>query len=150
MDMARCLVLVLLLTNVSEERDSDQDATKRDLDRVQGKWRLVTAITGGQTGDITALPGKGYYVFGRKSFDVVEEKDGVEKHLGATKFTLRVQGQQRELDTFNADGTIIARCIYSMFGDEFKLCGNEGERPTEFKTEPSSRAVIYIMKRVKE
>ena len=111
----------------------DRDAAKKELDRLQGEWTLVSATRDGK--DMPAERVKGYKNTVKDDKFTITS-DGKTAEEGALK--LDPSKKLKEIDMILAEGNKTALGIYELSGDTQKICtGSADQRPTG---EPRSRA----------
>jgi uncharacterized protein (TIGR03067 family) len=115
-----------------------------DLDALQGHWQVVAVEQGGRI-----LP-KDRFPFTTLQIDrdTIVHEGGL--HELKVRFRLHPEQQPRAIDmesegyhrdTYNA--------IYAIKGDTLTICRPyEGQRPTEFVSEPGSNILLYTAKRI--
>ena len=124
-----------------------EDARKEDLQRLQGKWKLVERIVDGTKTDIELLW-------------TISEKEIIQAEVGVlAKFEADATTKPRNFDiTFvsKLDPKSLGKTfkgIYEIDGDTLKMCGPIGdeakERPTTFESKEGSGVTLLVFKRVK-
>jgi uncharacterized protein (TIGR03067 family) len=141
-------VVVLAVHAVS---GADDDPTMKDLDAMQGTWKVVE------------LSEKGEKV-------AAKETAPVEVVILATKMTFNDDGKFREEITLTVDAkqnpkTLdmkytkggntgkMQTAIYAIEGDTLKICINEkknGARPTEFTSTKENEFALVVLKKAKK
>jgi uncharacterized protein (TIGR03067 family) len=131
---------------------AQHEATKKDLDQLQGTWRLVSRERDGKADLADAL----------KDVRVTHEGDkfsfsGSPSGSGAMKGTFKLDATKspKAMDRMPADGPQKGKAlpgIYKLEGDTLTICASvEGkDRPTEFATKPNSGRVLSVFKREKK
>jgi len=125
----------------------NEDAINQETKKLEGTWQVVRGEDNGQESPPEAIRKlKLSFVFtGNK---VAVKVDGVAQG-GDTTYQLDPSKKPRELDMLVKDRAV-KRCIYSLDGDELKLCfpvKEETARPTEFRTQKEDGRVLYTLKR---
>jgi uncharacterized protein (TIGR03067 family) len=144
--MVRFLVLVTAGALAGGDA-SLEDAIKKDLDRLQGRWKVTRAEVNGK-----ALPQKAFL----KVVIVVKEdsitfKNGAEVYDVVT-FDPDPGATPKSADLRHTSGLmkgVRERAIYELQGDVWKLCiaPRRQKRPTEFSTREGSGQQLFILKR---
>jgi uncharacterized protein (TIGR03067 family) len=124
------------------------DAVKKELEKLQGTWKLVSGETNGEqftadeVGYTITFTGDKFVV--KRGNDVV--RAGTQK-LDPTKEPRSVDAQVTEGE---GRGTTMLG-IYELDGDTLKACfdPNGKKRPTEFKTSPDSGLFLNFFDREK-
>jgi uncharacterized protein (TIGR03067 family) len=142
-------LLIIAAIGVSLAADNPQDpASKKDLDGLQGTWKLISAMRDGE-----ALPKdkvkKTTIVIKDDTFlfpDLAEyatSKEGTIK-LDATK-------KPKQMDATSTEKEVMLG-IYELDGDRYKVCfAPTGKpRPSEFACKPGSGNLLQVWKRKKE
>jgi uncharacterized protein (TIGR03067 family) len=123
---------------------------KKDMDKLQGTWDVVSLEVGGQKAPAEALPQFRLTIKG----DKMSHKGKQEGDTEETTFTIDPSKDPKTIDmTLKKGGQAgqIILGIYSIDGDNLKLCMNQPnlQRPKEFVSKEETRVALVIMKRVK-
>jgi len=140
--------LLVLVAGLLVAADDKDNAIKQETKRLEGTWQVVGGEENGQESAPDAIKNlKLTFVFtGNK---VAVKVDGVAQGEDTT-FRLDPSKKPRELDMLVKD-RVVKRCIYSLDGDELKLCfpvKEETARPSGFRTQKEDGRVLYMLKRV--
>jgi uncharacterized protein (TIGR03067 family) len=147
--MNRAMLIVCGFFSFAALANGADDASTEDLQRLQGKWRLVERIVDGDKSAIKLL----WTISGKEIID------GPETGLLA-KFEVDAATKPKNIDiTFvskldpkNMGKTV--RGIYEIDGDTLKLCGpmeDEAKvRPTTFESKEGSGVTLLVFERAAE
>jgi uncharacterized protein (TIGR03067 family) len=145
-------LLVIVTANLVLAADSsNEDAAKREREKLQGVWTLVAADFAGET-----TPEKGAKV----SVEIKGDKYTLKVEMGKEKsstegtFKLNPSGKRKTFDfKYEAFGRKTpTEGIYELDGDNLKLCFQlfEGNpRPKEFSAKKGSGQALMVWKREK-
>jgi uncharacterized protein (TIGR03067 family) len=130
---------------------AQDEATKKDMNQIQGSWRLVSRERDGKADpadvikDILMTHKGDAFTFNQSS-----------SGAGATKGTFKLDASKspKAIDRIPADGPQKGKTlmgIYKLEGDTLTLCVSvEGkDRPMEFAAKPKSGLVLSVWKREK-
>jgi uncharacterized protein (TIGR03067 family) len=124
------------------------DAVKKDMDEIQGTWKLVALEADGKQAPaeiVAALK----LVFKGNTLTFKPGEPGFTNY----KFKLDPTTKPARLDMTHADGTEkgdTAPGIYLLEGNHLKICiGRAGNRPTAFATTAKSGQGLYTLEREK-
>lgn len=129
-----------------------EDPNKKDMDALQGSWKLVSRERDGKADPADAIKDIVVVNTGNKF-----ELKGGPSAVGATKgsFVIDATKKPKHMDRTPADGpqkdkTLL--CIYELDGDTLKLCVAPAgkERPTEFSSKAGSGHILSVFKREKK
>lgn len=127
------------------------DASKKDMDQLQGSWRLISRERDGKADAADAV----------KDIIMINKGDrftfkGAASGAGATEgtFTVDATKKPKAMDRTPADGPRkgkLVPSIYALDGDTLKICAalGGGERPKEFTSKAGSGHVLSVFKREK-
>jgi uncharacterized protein (TIGR03067 family) len=144
-------VLAVLFTGVCCAADAKDDAIKKEMDRLQGTWTLVSIEEDGKKqpfpegGKMQVLFTKDKMTAGTSAGDKLD-----------ASYTIDPTKKPAHLDITPSDGPgkgKVVPHIYVIEKDELKLCqATEGsqERPKEFATKKGDKAILLIFKREKQ
>lgn len=142
--MTRFAALALALAAAGWAGAQD-DASKEDLKKLQGKWETVTVV---HNGEVQKPEKRSPWVFeGNKlkypAFDT-EDEIKLDATLAPKTMDVRVVRKGQKTEELKA--------IYELAGDTLKICvdvGGKG-RPTAFESKADSGHRLVTLKRVKE
>ena len=140
--------LIIASISVSLAADNPQDpASKKDLNGLQGTWKLVSAMKDGEAlpedkvKNTSIVIKDDTFVF-PESAEYATSKEGTIK-LDATK-------KPKQMDANDREKVMLG--IYKLDGDRYKVCfAPTGKpRPSEFASKPGSGNLLQVWKRKKE
>jgi uncharacterized protein (TIGR03067 family) len=147
--MNRTLLLVLAagLGFIGVAADEGKDPARKELDRLQGEWKLVSATRDGKDMPEERVRGYRNTVKGDR-FTV--SHDGKDVETG--KMQLNPAKKIKEVNLVLAEGKQMALGIYELSGDTYKLCyAPPGkERPTEFSGKAGTGWTLSVWQREKK
>jgi uncharacterized protein (TIGR03067 family) len=126
--------------------DNPDDATKKDLAKLQGTWKVQSAQKGGK--DVAADD----LVFNELTFDGVKMtmiKDG----KPTKDATIKIDPSKKPATVDVLDGDkIVKRGLYDFDGETLKLAvtSKGDDRPTELASKPDSDVTVLVLKREKK
>ncbi len=128
------------------------DATKKDHEKFQGTWTVVSAELNGEKLDEAITKGLKFIVKGDK-FDV-EGPEEVKKEYAKGTFKMEAGTTPKTIDIKVGEGDMKGETkegIYELDGDNMKLCAKMvgKDRPSEFATKAGSEMVLLVLKREK-
>lgn len=136
------VALALALT-LAPSRAAD-DATEKDLKRLQGDWQMVQVTKDGATVSGEKLKGRVWTFKGTKLIPQ-DDKDDTS--------TVKIDASQRPaaLDITDKNGDTVEG-IYKFTGDDkLTVCGHSNsKRPKDFAAGPKSGAILFVLERVKK
>jgi uncharacterized protein (TIGR03067 family) len=126
---------------------AEDDAVKKELNKLQGTWQMVSHEVDGKPD--TALKGAMRFVEGDK-FTI--KKD--DKVMRAATMKLDPTKKPKWIDITFTDGPEKGKTrlgIYALEGDTQKICYGDldKERPTEFVSKPGTGHRLVVFKKVK-
>jgi len=146
--------LIIAAIGVSLAADNPQDpASKKDLDGLQGSWKLVSAMRDGK-----ALPKDKV----KKTTIVIKDdtfKDDTFVFPDSAEYATSKEGtikldattKPKQMDTTSTEKEVMLG-IYELDGDRYKVCfAPTGKpRPSEFASKPGSGNLLQVWKRKKK
>ena len=116
------------------------DDAKKDQEKLQGTWSVVSAEADGTATD--EIKNDKLVFAGDKI--TIKKAGGDEEHV---TFTLDTSKKPKQID-INADGKMI-QAIYELDGDKLKVCAAMpgADRPTDFTTKAGSNRMLVTLKR---
>jgi uncharacterized protein (TIGR03067 family) len=129
------------------------DATKKDLDKLQGTWQTVSGEFNGDKLDEELCKVLKFVCKGDK-FEVQGPADILNQYAkGAFKLDATTTPKTLDVTIGGGDkkGDVI-ESIYELDGDNLKVCGKlvGKERPADFTTKTGSNMVSLVLKREKQ
>jgi uncharacterized protein (TIGR03067 family) len=127
----------------------EPEATRKDRDRLQGKWKVIAAQSKGEkvaTKDLADL----FLVFEDDGIQVVENKKTQVKYT----YRLHAQDKPKQIDFTYTTGPKKGRTdrgIYRFQGERLTFCIQEDgaqPRPTEFATAADTALFLIVLERV--
>lgn len=141
--------VVLMVATFTAAR-ADDDAAKKELKALQGKWVVVAAE---QDGDSLDRVVGGVMTIKANNFHI-KTKGGTELK---GDLILNPAKNPKHIDLAHQDGPLKDKTwqgVYELKGDTLKLCyaeaDSEKERPSEFKTLKNSKLMVFELKREKK
>jgi uncharacterized protein (TIGR03067 family) len=148
----RRAVLLLLTAGVLLAADQPPaDATKKDLEKLQGDWAAVSYVTSG-----FKLPDDDAQAYFRTIKGNEYSVSRFDKVLGKGTFTLDATKNPKTIDVVavlpNGMKAPLVLGIYEFDGDRWKFCvATPGkERPTEFVSKEGSGVTLTVWEREKK
>ena len=126
--------------------DAKDDATKKDLEKIQGTWVSLSAESSGKKVPEKELKDVRHTFKGGK---IIVDHRGSKIEI---PFTLDVSKKPKTIDLTikGKKGVRTVKGIYELSGDEFKMCTDEYERPKEFQSTSDNGYKLTILKREKK
>jgi uncharacterized protein (TIGR03067 family) len=126
----------------------NDDAVKKDLDKLKGTWQTVSLTYNGKD---HAGDGKFRMIF-KGDQVTVAGNDAVEKEYARLQIKLDPTTMPRCIDITVTGGVqlnAVIEGIYDLKGDELRLCAKVfgNERPAEFASAGGSSIALLVMKR---
>jgi len=141
-------LIVLMTASLAAGETSKPDSLKKDLDGIQGTWKLVALEADGEQAPaeiVAALK----LVFKDDTLTFAPGEPGFTNY----KFKLDPTTRPASFDLTHADGPNSGQTekgIYSLAGDRLKIClGKPDKRPSEFTTKAKSGQSMYVLERKK-
>jgi uncharacterized protein (TIGR03067 family) len=133
-------VLVLAAPAPAEE-------VKKDAEKIQGTWKLVSMERGGEKGPEDNVKDVKFVI----TDGLITIKDP--KREENANFKLDPRKNPRTIDITPEKGKEeVVQGIYELKGDTLKFCFNKpgGERPKEFVTKAGTQVVLIVLQREKK
>lgn len=142
--MVRTLVMTMLAT-ASLAAAPSEEQVRRELDRLEGTWRVVSAEAGGM-----AIPAREHrdlrLTFKDGAFTATR---GSEPRQEGT-FTIDPSTNPRKMDITRTVGKgeiFKQQAIYHLAGNLLKICASATERPTDFQTRDRPDCTLMVLRR---
>jgi len=145
--MKHLLLVLSIMGLVAPDELRDDDAAKKDLEKVQGTWTMAALEVDGKPVPEEKLKSSMLTIKGDKY--IIKIKD--ETH--ETIIKLDPTKKPKEIDmtfTEGANKDKVLKGIYELDGDKFKICRAllpDKDRPTEFGTWPDTGVFLVTWKR---
>jgi uncharacterized protein (TIGR03067 family) len=125
---------------------AEQESVKRELDRLQGRWKLISGERDGSASvnlntELVLTTGTITLIVGGKEYP--------------SPYTINPSKNPKEIDIVKTSGPDKGKTspgIYAWEEDEFKICfANQpgGTRPTTFAAKQGSGHTLFVFRRVK-
>jgi uncharacterized protein (TIGR03067 family) len=146
----RAKLLIIATAGLLCAADAKDDAVKKDMEKLQGRWLMVSSMRDGM-----AMPAEIVKTYSRivkgNDYTVVAES---EENLRVIKGTIKLDPTKKPkaIDATRTEGPDKGKPmlgIYEFDGDKQKVCFAPvgKERPTEFVSKPGTEHVLTIWKR---
>jgi uncharacterized protein (TIGR03067 family) len=141
--MWRTLILAAAVAAVA----ADDEANKKDLDRMQGSWKVTSLLDSGKEMPAAEVEKMRMEIAGNKMSIYV----GTEKVSNVT-FTIDAAKKPGHIDLRSDREKGTVHGIYQIDGDTLKMCTGqpEQERPTEFASKAATKTDLLVLKREKK
>ncbi len=157
--MIRKLMAAICFLSLGAYVGADDDAAKKDLDALQGKWKVTSGEFNGQVPPADLVE-KLSFTFEKDVMTIdgpMAAPEGAEKpEKPRLKFTIDPSTTPKsirlEVLSGPKKGEMIT-AIYELEKDQLKLCmpdGKDDASPIEFKTEKGSHHALFVMEKAKE
>ena len=141
-------ILLLLAANLIAADAPKQDSTKKDIERIQGTWKLVSLEADGDQGP-PEIVAKLKLVFKGEALTFTPGEPGFSNYT----FKLDTSAKPPRFDMTFAEGPNKGKKlpgIYSLEGESLKICfGPADQHPKELTAKAKSGQVMYVLKREK-
>jgi uncharacterized protein (TIGR03067 family) len=143
--MKACLAILVTIGSLTGVYGYQTDRTAKEKETLQGTWTLVRLVDGGNEQLKDDLKRRRITI---KGDSYVHSIDELTFHA---VYRIDPAKTPKQMDITFEDGpqkglTMLA--IYSLDGDELKICGGL-TRPTEFFSKPNSEMILFVCKREK-
>jgi uncharacterized protein (TIGR03067 family) len=137
------LPVLCAATLLAAEKQGEKPKTDRDL--IQGTWKVVTIQEAGKS---PKVPDDLRFVI---TADTLLIKPGKDDPIGM-KYKLDPAKRPKAMDTtheIDPGKPIVQRAIYSLEGDELKICLESAgkPRPTKFESKAGDSSIMLVLKR---
>ena len=145
--MKKHLLLVIGVVFLLAADDANQEV-KKEMDRFQGTWRMVSLEAGQNKLTEDALKDFRLKIEGDK-FTATE---GTSENHGTFKVDPTKKPKTIDITMIQGEKRQTLLGIYELEGDTYKLCGDMSgkSRPTEFAIKPGSGYILEVLKREKK
>jgi uncharacterized protein (TIGR03067 family) len=142
------LALPTLFLLAGSSRAADDDAIKKEKEKLQGVWRIESMEIFGEKNDAKSLE-KGRLTITGDKF-VLTDGDKIDAE-GTFKIVM-VKGKMRHTDLMAADGKTSMQNIAEWIdADTFRTCmGSDDTRPTDFSSTKQNNQILMVFKREKK
>jgi uncharacterized protein (TIGR03067 family) len=147
MNLRRVLVLIAAACTSVLGAEETKDAAKKDLEALQGEWKLVSATRDGKTMPADDVKVMKCTIKGDK-FTITRAGKAVEQ--GTVK--LDAAKKPRAIDLPLGDGKKTALGIYELSGGKFKMCYSPPgkDRPKDFEAKEGTGHTLSVWQREKK
>lgn len=138
------ILLALALVRLLGQFGSADDLSK-DLEKLQGEWRVTSMRVKGQDIDVDKL-GEGAYIFEKDRLKIT----GSEKSVA--EMTLRPEAKPKELDLKGIEGVGAGRKVFGLYrfdDDKLVLCIGD-VRPKDFSGDGDAGLLVLKRRKAKE
>jgi uncharacterized protein (TIGR03067 family) len=141
--------LVLLFLVGFALRAQDSDAAKQELKKLEGDWKVEKVEAGNTTATPDQLKDLKSVTFKGNTFTSIA---GAAKVEGTVKIDPSKRPKTMDiLFKGGQDKDVTYRAIYSLDGDDLKMCGTRAskDRPKDFDVKDKPDQTLMVFKRVK-
>src|SRR5579871_3619417 len=141
-------LIILIGTLLIAADNPKEDSAKKDLERIQGTWKIVKLEANGEQAP-AEIVAKLKLVFKDNKLTFTPGEPGF------TNYTIKLDPSTKpaSFDMTHADGKNKGKTqkgIYALERDNLKICfGDTDERPKEFTAKAKSKQALYVLKRDK-
>jgi uncharacterized protein (TIGR03067 family) len=141
--MLRTSAFAVLLLLSTSAMAADDDA-KKALKSLEGEWKVVKLVAGGQAVDEEKVKTMTFTIKGDQLVPSDNPKDSATISVDPTQKPAAIDVKDTHNDT--------ALGIYSLDGDTLKIClgTTKDERPKEFKSDKDTKAILIELKKAKK
>src|SRR5262245_34096818 len=128
--------------------NTENSATKKDLEGLQGTWRLISAVEDGKSLDEDKVK-QTTIVIKDDTFRFPQLAEDATSKAGT--FKLDATKKPKQMDTVSTEKEVM-HGIYELEGDNYKVCFAPVSKPgpSEFASESGSGNILQIWEREKE
>jgi uncharacterized protein (TIGR03067 family) len=141
-------LLGLMVTSLMAGEPPNQDAVKKDVEGIQGTWKMVALEADGKQAPAEVVAGM-KLTFKGDTLTFTPGEPGFTNY----RYQLDPTTKPASFDMTHADGSKKGETdkgVYSLEGDRLKICfGSANNRPKEFTTTGGSGAGMYTLEREK-
>jgi uncharacterized protein (TIGR03067 family) len=127
--------------------DAKDDAVKKDLDKMQGTWNIVSLVADGKEAPARELKIISLTIKGDQSTFVNGDK------MSKGTYKLDPSKQPKALDIVLTEGSAKGKTLFAIYdfeGEQLRICYHLKERPTAFESKTGSANTLQVWKRAKE
>jgi uncharacterized protein (TIGR03067 family) len=150
---ARLPAVLLVGLLLAADTPNKGDATKDDLAKFEGTWKVQSATLGGEEVPPEAAEKMEIVVSGTTIAIKDADRAGKDGKPEEASFKLDPSKKPAHIDLTptKKDDKRTVQGIYEFDGDTLKLCWNKhGTRPTEFASKPGTDMGMFVLKRAKK
>jgi uncharacterized protein (TIGR03067 family) len=145
--MQRLIVLSAVFMVSMAATAGEDDASKADLKKMQGKWRPISIVADGKPQEVS--PNSVYHFEGNKNI-----YDGSGKYFDVITLNAKSDPKELTFDNVQKDGptTKGVKAIYRFDGDKLVLCvapDPKAARPKTFESKEKSGHRLITLERLK-
>jgi len=143
--MRLCLTFVWLVASLPPLCAADVDEPSKEKKKLEGTWAAISLVDNGRSESADDLKGFKLTIKGDKYIYAIGER------MFGARYKIETTKKPKEMNIRFEEGpqkgkTMLA--IYSLEGDELKICGGD-RRPAEFSSKPKSEVILIQFKREK-
>jgi uncharacterized protein (TIGR03067 family) len=144
--MRLTIMLTILGASLCWADDAKDDAVKKEMEKLQGTWKVVKAVKRGEAAPEDELKKMQVVITG----DKLTVKDGT--HNETTPFAIAPTRQPATIDLTVEKAKLTIQGIYELDKGVLKICvGLDGKkRPTEFTSTENSGTILLVLEREKK
>lgn len=145
--MTRFLVPLAAIVLIGAEPQAD--ATKKDLERMQGRWTVQQAHRDGKDAPAEALEKMSVKIDGNKL--TIDDAESAREEIAELALDPSENPAKIDLKVNHPGDQQTLQGIYKIDGDTLSICWTKhsGARPTEFAAKAGSDHVLFVLKRKK-
>ncbi|HVS36786.1 MAG TPA: TIGR03067 domain-containing protein [Gemmataceae bacterium] len=143
--MNACFLSAAVLGLALAAADAPDDATKKDLEKMQGAWTMQSARHGGNDLPADKIAGM-RLVFDGSKYKLTKDGDVVDEGTFTLMAGKKIDIRSTKYETNKFNG------IYQFDGDTFKeaVAPTSADRPTELESKQGSDVMLIVLQREKK